>query len=318
MLKKEAAKQTAVQTNGTKKNVLVQYWRCRYLFLLFLPVTIYFVIFHYIPMYGVQIAFKDFFPAMGIWGSKWVGLKHFDKLFHGMYFWPALRNTLIISFGKLIFGFPAPIILSLMLNEVRHSTYKKTVQTVTYLPHFISWVVLASIVTEVLSPSRGVVNYVLQALGMDPIFFVGSKQWFRPVIIGSAMWRDTGWQTVVFLAAITGIDTQLYEAAEVDGAGRFQRILHITLPGIIPTIVIMFIFAVGGIIADDFDQIYNLLNAQVMEVGEVIGTYTYRVGIQQMDYSYATAVGLFRNVVALLLVTITNGVSRKLSGNSLW
>lgn len=311
-------RKTAMKQSSTKKSILKEYWHCRYLFLLFLPVIIYFVIFHYIPMYGAQIAFKDFYPRLGIWGSEWVGFKHFDKLFHGMYFLPALRNTLIISFGKLIFGFPAPIILSLMLNEVRHSTYKKTVQTITYLPHFISWVVLASIVMEVLSPSRGVVNYVLQALGMDPIFFVGSKEWFRPVIIGSAMWRDTGWQTVVFLAAITGIDPQQYEAAEVDGANRIQRILHITLPGIAPTIVIMFIFAVGGIIADDFDQIYNLLNAQVLEVGEVIGTYTYRVGIQQMDYSYATAVGLFRNVVSLCLVTLTNTLSKKLSGNSLW
>ena len=300
------------------KKLLKEYWHSRYLFLLFLPVILYFIVFHYIPMYGAQIAFKDFYPRVGIWASKWVGFKHFNKLFNGMYFWPALRNTLIISFGKLIFGFPAPIILSLMLNEVRHSAFKKTVQTVTYLPHFISWVVLASIVMEVLSPSRGVVNYVLQLFGMDPIFFVGSKEWFRPVIIGSAMWRDTGWQTVVFLAAITGIDPQLYEAAEVDGASRFQRILHITLPGIAPTIVIMFIFAVGGIIADDFDQIYNLLNAQVMEVGDVIGTYTYRVGLQQMDYSYATAVGLFRNVVSLCLVTFTNALSRKLSGSSLW
>ncbi len=161
------------------KKILKEYWHSRYLFLLFLPVILYFIVFHYIPMYGAQIAFKDFYPRVGIWASKWVGFKHFNKLFNGMYFWPALRNTLIISFGKLIFGFPAPIILSLMLNEVRHSAFKKTVQTVTYLPHFISWVVLASIVMEVLSPSRGVVNYVLQLFGMDPIFFVGSKEWFK-------------------------------------------------------------------------------------------------------------------------------------------
>ena len=295
-----------------------QYKKCKYLFLMFIPVILYFVIFCYVPMYGVIISFQDYYPRLGITGSEWVGFKHFEKLFTGRYFFPVLRNTLIISIGKLLFGFPAPIILCLLLNEVRSLKFKKVVQTISYLPHFISWVVLASIVQTILSPSSGVVNYIIQLLGGEPIFFMGSSDWFRQVIVGSSIWRDTGWQTVVFMAAILSIDPQLYEAADLDGAGRFQKMIYVTLPCIAPTIIIMFIMATGNVIQDDFDQIYNMLNAKVMDVGDVIGTYTYRMGIEKMNFSYATAVGLFKNVVSLILVTFTNAFSRKLSGSSLW
>ena len=294
-----------------------QYKKCKYLFLMFIPVILYFVIFCYVPMYGVIISFQDYYPRLGITGSEWVGFKHFEKLFTGRYFFPVLRNTLIISIGKLLFGFPAPIILCLLLNEVRSLKFKKVVQTISYLPHFISWVVLASIVQTILSPSSGVVNYIIQLLGGEPIFFMGSSDWFRKVIVGSSIWRDTGWQTVVFMAAILSIDPQLYEAADLDGAGRFQKMIYVTLPCIAPTIIIMFIMATGNVIQDDFDQIYNMLNAKVMDVGDVIGTYTYRMGIEKMNFSYATAVGLFKNVVSLILVTFTNAFSRKLSGSSL-
>ena len=295
-----------------------QYKKCKYLFLMFIPVILYFVIFCYVPMYGVIISFQDYYPRLGITGSEWVGFKHFEKLFTGRYFFPVLRNTLIISIGKLLFGFPAPIILCLLLNEVRSLKFKKVVQTISYLPHFISWVVLASIVQTILSPSSGVVNYIIQLLGGEPIFFMGSSDWFRKVIVGSSIWRDTGWQTVVFMAAILSIDPQLYEAADLDGAGRFQKMIYVTLPCIAPTIIIIFIMATGNVIQDDFDQIYNMLNAKVMDVGDVIGTYTYRMGIEKMNFSYATAVGLFKNVVSLILVTFTNAFSRKLSGSSLW
>ena len=295
-----------------------QYKKCKYLFLMFIPVILYFVIFCYVPMYGVIISFQDYYPRLGITGSEWVGFKHFEKLFTGRYFFPVLRNTLIISIGKLLFGFPAPIILCLLLNEVRSLKFKKVVQTISYLPHFISWVVLASIVQTILSPSSGVVNYIIQLLGGEPIFFMGSSDWFRKVIVGSSIWRDTGWQTVVFMAAILSIDPKLYEAADLDGAGRFQKMIYVTLPCIAPTIIIMFIMATGNVIQDDFDQIYNMLNAKVMDVGDVIGTYTYRMGIEKMNFSYATAVGLFKNVVSLILVTFTNAFSRKLSGSSLW
>lgn len=299
-------------------NTWKQYKKCKYLFLMFIPAIIYFVVFCYVPMYGVIISFQDYYPRLGITGSEWVGFKHFEKLFTGRYFFPVMRNTLIISICKLLFGFPAPIILCLLLNEVRNLKFKKVVQTISYLPHFISWVVLASIVQTILSPSSGVVNYIIQMLGGEPIFFMGSSDWFRKVIVGSSIWRDTGWQTVVFMAAILSIDPQLYEAADLDGAGRFQKMIYVTLPCIAPTIIIMFIMATGNVIQDDFDQIYNMLNAKVMDVGDVIGTYTYRMGIEKMNFSYATAVGLFKNVVSLILVTFTNAFSRKLSGSSLW
>ncbi len=308
----------SVQKNKEKHPRLYEYYQCRYLFLLFVPTIIYFLVFHYAPMYGVIIAFKEFYPLKGILGSEWIGLANFEKLFSGVYFLPVLRNTLIISFSKLLIGFPVPIILAILFNEVRCVWFKKGVQTIAYLPHFIGWVLLAGIVQQVLSPSTGIVNYFIQKFGGDPIFFMGSKEWFRPVVVLSSIWRNSGWQSIIFIAAIMGIDGQLYEAADLDGASRFQRIVHITLPCMVPTIIIMFIFAIGGVMNDDFDQIYNMLNARVMSVGDVIGTYTYRVGLQQMDYGYATAVGLFKNVIALILITTSNFLAKRLSGNSLW
>lgn len=301
-----------------KQGILHQYWKHKELFLLLLPVIAYFVVFHYVPMYGVLIAFEDFLPRSGILGSEWVGLQNFQKMFSGLYFWPVFRNTLIISFLKLIVGFPMPIILALLLNEVSCGWFKKSVQTITYLPHFIGWVVLAGIVQQVLSPSTGVLNYVITALGGEPIFFMGSTKWFRPVVVLSSIWRNCGWDSIIYLAATSGIDPTMYEAANLDGATRFQKIWYVTLPGLIPTITIMLIFALGGVMNDDFDQLYNMLNAKVMSVGDVIGTYTYRVGLQQMNYSYATAVGLFKNVIALLLVSLSNLFSKKISGSSLW
>ena len=301
-----------------KQGILHQYWKHKELFLLLLPVIAYFVVFHYVPMYGVLIAFEDFLPRSGILGSEWVGLQNFQKMFSGLYFWPVFRNTLIISFLKLIVGFPMPIILALLLNEVSCGWFKKSVQTITYLPHFIGWVVLAGIVQQVLSPSTGVLNYVITTLGGEPIFFMGSTKWFRPVVVLSSIWRNCGWDSIIYLAATSGIDPTMYEAANLDGATRFQKIWYVTLRGLIPTITIMLIFALGGVMNDDFDQLYNMLNAKVLSVGDVIGTYTYRVGLQQMNYSYATAVGLFKNVIALLLVSLSNLFSKKISGSSLW
>lgn len=299
-------------------NTVKQYKKHRYLFLLLLPVLAYYIIFKYVPMYGAIIAFKNYYPRVGVFGSEWVGLEHFEKLFTGYYFPDVFRNTLIISFSRLIFGFPMPIILCLLLNEVKSLKLKKTIQTISYLPHFIGWVVLAGIVQEVFSPSRGIINYIIQAFGGEPIFFLGSTEWFRDVVVATGIWKECGWGAIVYLAAVSGIDPQLYEAAEMDGANRLQRIWHITLPCLMPTIVIMFILKCGSIIDDDFDQLYNLLNAQVMSVGDVIETYVYRVGLQQMNYGYAAAVGLFKNVIALILVTASNKISKKLSDNSLW
>jgi putative aldouronate transport system permease protein len=282
------------------------------------PLIIYFVIFHYGPMWGMLIAFKDYYPLRGFFGSEWVGFKHFQRLFGGLYFFPVLRNTLVISFLKLIFGFPAPIVLALLINEVRRTGFKRTVQTITYLPHFVSWVVLAGLVIEMLSPSRGPLNWVLQELGREPIFFVAEPRWFRTVLVGSSIWREAGWQSIIFLAAMSQINPELYDVAEIDGAGRIRRVFSITLPSIFPVIVIMFIFATGRIINDDFEQILNLLNPRVMEVGDVIMTYTFREGLQKLNYSYASAVGFFKNVVSFLLVMTTNSIARRMTGTSVW
>lgn len=301
-----------------KHSLLASYKKHWMLMLMFLPVIAYFIIFHYIPMCGVVLAFKDYSVTKGIFGSEWVGLEHFRTMFSGAYFLPALKNTLIISFMKLVFGFPAPIILCLMLNEVRNLKFKKAVQTITYLPHFISWVVLSSIVIEILSPNTGFINEFIKLFGGESIHFIADAKWFRTVLVASSIWKEIGWQSIVYLAAVTSIDPELYDVASIDGAGRLRKIWSITIPCIIPIIIIMFIFQVGSVITDDFDQIYNLLNPSVLSVGEVLGTYTYKVGLQQMGFSYATAVGLFKNVVAIILVTATNAISRKVGDTSLW
>jgi putative aldouronate transport system permease protein len=301
-----------------KRNIIDEYIKHKYFFLMLLPVIVYFGLFHYGPMYGIIIAFKDFYPLKGVMGSEWVGLKHFHELVSGMFFWSVFKNTIIISFYKLIFGFPAPIILAILINEVRNLRFKKFIQTVTYLPHFISWIVLAGIVIEVLSPSRGPFNILLQSFGLNPIFFIGEPKLFRGVLVLSSIWKEVGWGTIIYLAGMSGIDPELYDVAELDGANRFRKILNVTLPSIAPVIVIMLIFASGSIINDDFDQIYNMMNSRVMPVADVISTYTYREGFTKMNYSFATAVGLFKNVIAFTLVLITNFIAKRSSEYSIW
>ncbi len=300
------------------RTLLRQYIAHKYMFALLLPVLIYFGLFHYGPMYGVLIAFKDFKILKGVWGSAWVGFEHFKELFSGLYFKTVLRNTLIINFYKLIIGFPAPILLALMVNEVLHARFKKFVQTVSYLPHFLSWVVLSGLLIEFLSPSRGFVNMFLDLIGMKPIFFLTEPSWFRSILVGSEIWKGAGFTAILYLAAIAGINPEVYEAAEVDGINRLQKIWYITLPSIIPIIVIMVILQSGQLINDDFEQVFNLLNVKVMEVGDVLSTYTYAEGLSKMNYSYAAAVGLFKNVVALLLVFATNLFARKVSEETLF
>ncbi len=301
-----------------KRTTWQDYKKHKSLILMALPLLIYFAIFHYGPIYGLLIAFKDFYPTKGIWASDWVGLEHFKQMFQGLYFWPVLKNTLINSSYNLIFGFPAPIILAILLNEVSSRRFKKVIQTVTYFPHFISWVVLAGIVYEMLSPSRGPINILLSWLGFEPIFFVANVKWFRTVLVGSNIWKEIGWGSIIYLAAITNIDPTLYEVAKIDGANRLQRIFYITLPGIANVVVIMLIFAVGKIINDNFDQIFNLMNNQVMQVADVISTYTYREGIKEMNYGYATAVGLFKNTISFVFVMGANWLAQKMGQETLF
>ncbi|HML47302.1 MAG TPA: ABC transporter permease subunit [Clostridia bacterium] len=294
------------------------YYTYRYFFLMLLPCLAYFAIFHYGPMYGLVVAFKDYYPLKGVLASKWAGLKYFRQVFGGIFFWDVFRNTVLISFYKLVIGFPAPILLALLMNEVRHVKFKKAVQTITYLPHFLSWVILAGILTEFFSPARGAVNILLGYLGVEPIFFVAQPKIFRGFLVATGIWKNLGWNTIVYLAAISGVDTESYEVADLDGATRWQKMFYITVPSILPVVVIMLIFASGSIIDDDFDQVFNLLNDSVMKVGDVLSTYTYREGLQRMNYSYATAVGLFKNVISFVLVIATNNIAKRASDYAIW
>jgi len=286
--------------------------------LMILPVIIWYAIFRYVPIYGVTLAFRNFRILDGIMGSPWVGWSHFERLFAGVSFWPVFTNTIMISFYGFIFGFPAPIILALLISELRFPRFKKITQTISYMPHFISWVVLSGIFISLLSPSRGPINGLLVMMGFDPIHFLASPQWFRTILVSTGVWRSVGWGSIIYLAALAGVDQGMYEAASMDGAGRLQRIWYITLPSIKPTIVIMLILTAGNIVDGDFDQIFNLLNPAVLSVGDVLDTYIFRAGISQMDFSYATAVSLFRNVISLVLVFGTNFIAKKTGEQALW
>lgn len=287
-------------------------------YIMLIPGLLFFLIFCYGPMYGLVIAFQDFYPLKGIQGSEFVGLKHFFALFKNPFFLSVLKNTLIISFLKLLICFPAPIILCLALNEIRHPKFKRVAQSISYLPHFVSWVVVSGIIIEFLSPTRGPINILLQNLGFEPIFFVADSNWFRFVLILSDMWKAVGWGSIVYLAAVTGVDPALYEAASIDGAGRIKKILHVTLPALAPIITVMLIMESGKILNDSFEQVYNFLTPSTYGVGDVISTFVYRMGIQEMKFSFTTAVDLFKNVISFGLVMLTNYIARKTNDYSLW
>ncbi|SFJ79475.1 putative aldouronate transport system permease protein [Paenibacillus sp. UNC496MF] len=281
------------------------------------PAVVLLFLFSYIPMAGIQVAFKNFHIGYTIWNAPWVGLENFSFLKDDQ-FWIVVKNTIIIALLKFIFGFPAPIILALLINEVRHSGFKRFVQSVSYLPHFFSWIVVAYILQSLLTLDGGLVNQFVAKTGSDPIFFLGSTEWFRPIIVASGLWKEVGWNTILYLAAITTIDPQLYEAAKVEGAGRLAQIRHITLPGIMPTIAIVLILSMPSLIAVGMDQIYPLMNPANQPVADVLDTYILRSGLQQGYFGMATAVGLLSSVISLILVLVTNQLSRKFNGEGLW
>ncbi len=274
--------------------------------------------FHYFPIYGIIIAFKDFSPYKGIWGSPWVGLLHFRYFLSDENFWRVMGNTLIINFYKLIFEFPFPVVFALLLNELSSRHFKKFIQTVSYLPHFISWVIVASIVTAVLSPSGGLVNVILRAFGVESIYFLAKAQYFRTILVVTDIWKGFGMGAVYYIAALSGIDQELYEAAAIDGAGRLRQTWHITLPGLRNIIVVLLVLRVGSMITIGFEQVFLLYNPMVYAVGDVISTYTYRLGIENTKYSLTTAIGLSQSVVNFLLVYTANRLARKVAGWSLW
>ncbi|MGY3714680.1 ABC transporter permease [Sutcliffiella cohnii] len=298
-----------------KKSALFKYWD---LYLLMIPGILFFLIYKYVPMWGIVIAFQDYSVFAGVAGSEWVGFKHFARMFQADEFYSIFSNTLLISLYKLFWGFPAPIIVALMLNEIRHMLYKRSVQTIIYMPHFLSWVIVGGIMINLLNPSTGIVNTFIQFLGFEPIYFIADDSWFRTVLVASDLWKSVGWGTILYLAALAGIDPQLYEAAKVDGANKWQQTWHITLPSLLPTIVILFILQMGNILEVGFEQVFILLNPLVYNVGDVFETYVYRVGVTQGQFSYTTAVGLFKSVIALIMVVLANKIAKKLGQNGLW
>ncbi len=298
------------------KRVVVAKW----LLLMILPGLALIIIFNYGPMYGLLMAFQDFQVTKGILNSPWVGFKHFEEFFSNKMALNALRNTLLISGLKLLFGFPAPILLALIFNEVRDGLFKRFSQTISYMPHFVSWIVFAALVTGMLSPSTGAVNWILKALHLKPIYFMANPDWFRVVLIATDIWKEIGWGAIIYLAALTDVDPTLYEAAIVDGATRIQRMIHISIPLILPIAALMLILRVGGIMSAGFDQVFNMYNPQVYQSADIIDTYVYRVGLQGMQYSFAAAAGFFKSVVGLVLVLAVNEIARRLSDRyyALW
>ncbi len=296
-----------------KKDILKN-WQ---LYVFLLPALLYFFIFNYIPMYGVQIAFKEFYANLGIWGSPWVGFEHFQRFFDSYYFWRLLKNTLILSFYQLIL-FPLPIIFALALNEVKDGAFKKFSQTFTYAPHFISVVVLVGMVFAFLDPITGLVNIAIEKLGGEPISFLTSPGWFRHIYVWSGQWQSLGWGTIIYLAALAGVNPELHEAAKVDGASRFQRIIHINIPTILPTVVVLFILNIGSFMAVGFEKVLLLQNTLNSETSDVIQTFVYNTGLLQGQYSFASAIGLFESVINIILLVTVNHIARKTSDNSLW
>lgn len=278
---------------------------------------VFLLIFSYGPMYGIQIAFKDYSPGRGIMESEWNNFEHFKRMFTDYTFIRALKNTLNISFWKILVGFPAPILFALFLNELRSVRFKKVVQTVSYLPYFMSWVIVASMVVEVFSPQRGIVNTIISALGGSPIHFLASEKWFVPILIGTDIWKEIGYGAIIYLAAMTGINPDLYEAADLDGATRFHKMRYITIPSIMPIIITMLILKLGTVLNAGFDQVLNLYNPSVYSVGDIIDTYVYRIGLVNFSFDYSTAVGLFQNAIGLILITVSNWFTTRTTGRSI-
>jgi putative aldouronate transport system permease protein len=302
-----------------KKSSMSRTWRrSKYLWLLFLPCLLYFAIFRYAPMFGLIITFKDYNVFKGIWASEWVGFKYYNLFFQNPDFFILIRNTFLLGVYKLVFGFPAPIILALSLNEVRKAPFKKFVQTVSYLPHFISNVIVASMVIMFLSPTSGLVNQLIELLGFQPVNFMVEPGMFRSIYVISEIWQNIGWETIIFLAALTAVDPQHYEAADMDGASRWGKLWHVTLPGILPAIVIVFLLNVGKVLEIGFEKVFLMYNPAIYETSDIISTYVYRVGLVQGNFSYASAIDLFMGVISLIFIYTANSVSRKVGETSLW
>lgn len=292
--------------------------RDKALLLIVLPVVVHYLIFVYYPMYGNIIAFKDYSPVLGINGSEWVGFKYFLQFFRSPYFWRVLRNTLLISCYSILWGFPIPIIFALMTNDLRNGIFKRVVQAVSYIPYFISTVIICGMLVNFLSPSNGIVNTIIELFGGKPINFLMEPGWFRTVFIASGIWQGFGWSSIIYLAALTGINPELYEAATMDGASKLQQVIHVSVPCILPTIIVTFIMQIGTLMSVGYEKLILLYNPVTLDVADVISSYVYRTGLVEGNYSFGSAVGLFNSVINLLLVFLANRISKKASEVSLW
>jgi len=287
------------------------------IYVLVIPVILYYILFHYKPMYGLIIAFKNYRPGAGIWGSNWVGFQHFESFFKSYYFSRLLKNTLVISLASIAFGFPAPIIFALLLNEIRSNKFKRITQTISYMPHFISMVVVAGMILTFTS-EKGFITQILSLFGVEKISLLTKKEFFVPIHVISGIWQQLGWGAIIYLAALSGVDQELYEAARIDGAGRWKQTIHVTLPGIANTIIIMLIMRMGSVMSVGYEKVILLYNEGIYETADVISSFVYRKGLIDFQYSYSAAVGLFNSVVNFILVFIVNKISRKVSEISLW
>jgi len=297
--------------------IIKDFRRNKYLYLMALPIIAYYIIFHYKPMYGAIIAFKDFNPVKGISGSPWVGFKHFYDFFNGYYFWRTIKNTIIISGSSLIFGFPAPIILAILMNELKNRKFTRTVQTITYMPHFISLVVICGLIRS-FTADDGIITYIFSLFGGEEISMLNKSELFVPIYVISGMWQGIGWGSIIYLSALQSIDVQLYEAATIDGAGHLRQAWHITLPGIMPTIVIMLILRMGSLMGVGYEKIILLYNPAIYETSDVISSFVYRKGLLEYSFSYSSAVGLFNSVINFLMLMTANKISKKVNETSLW
>lgn len=318
MLQQTRSVQQARGLSLRKGRLLREIWKHKVFYLFMLPGVIWFLIFAYVPLYGLTLAFKDYHFDLGMFRSPWVGFKYFHEFFVFYQFKDIIRNTLVISSLKLLIGFPAPIFLAILLNEVRHAVFKKSVQTISYLPHFISWVVVATLMIRIFTPDGGPVNELLAWFGFEKIFFMGEKSYFYPMIILSSVWKGIGFGSIIYLAAIAGIDPQLYEAARIDGASRFKQMIHITLPGLKTVAVTLFILDVGGLMYAGYEQLYLLSNPAVASIGTILDTHVIQSGLKQGRFGYATAAGLFQSVIGLILIIIVNRISKRVNGVSVW
>ncbi|MGN0907802.1 MAG: ABC transporter permease [Bullifex sp.] len=296
-----------------KKNIV----RNKYIYLMILPVLVWYIIFHYIPMLGSVIAFQDYKPAKGFLQSRWVGLKHFIDFFKGPYAWRLIRNTLLLNIYQIVFGFPAPIILALLINEVQNRAYKKTIQTISYMPHFISIVVVCGLLND-FSRTDGLFNVLLAPFGFETRNLLSDASLFRTIFTASGIWQSVGWGSIIYLATLSTVDPTLYEAAKIDGAGRWRQVWNISLPALFPVITIQFIMRMGNIMTQGYEKVILLYNPLTYETADVLSSYVYRRGLIQMDFSFGAAVGIFNSIVNILVLVIVNGTFRRKTGDSLW